>query len=187
MVRKSGRKVGQKIKNVIICCNKNNNETNEILSHAGWCQTRVAEEVTTNKIYFNCKWLYNWLDEFGDYAIGKHLTGTILNLPVEQLKSFLQGYFSADGHFDKATKDQTFSTINKELALGIVACINKAYNRPCSLIQSRQDRIETIQGRIVNSHAQYRGEFHYEARKQDKALYEDGIIWVPYRLSLIHI
>ena len=180
-VRKSGRKVGQKIKNVIICCNKNNNETNEILSHAGWCQTRVAEEVTTNKIYFNCKWLYDWLDEFGDYAIGKHLTGTILNLPVEQLKSFLQGYFSADGHFDKATKDQTFSTINKELALGIVACVNKAYNRPCSLIQSRQDRIEMIQGRIVNSHAQYRGEFHYEARKQDKALYEDGIILVPYR------
>ena len=180
-IRKSGRKAGQRVKNVIICCNKNNNETNEILSHAGWCQTRVAEEATTNKIYFNCKWLYDWLDEFGDYAIGKHLTGTIFNLPVEQLKSFLQGYFSADGHFDKTTKDQTFSTINKELALGIVACVNKVYHRPCSLIQSRQDRIETIQGRIVNSHAQYRGEFHYEARKQDKALYEDGIIWVPYR------
>ena len=84
-IRKSGRKAGQRVKNVIICCNKNNNETNEILSHAGWCQTRIAEEATTNKVYFNCKGLYDWLDEFGDYAIGKHLTGTIFNLPVEQL------------------------------------------------------------------------------------------------------
>lgn len=180
-IRKSGRKTGQKIKNVIICCNKNNDETNEILSHASWCLIRVTEEATTNKIYFKNKELYNWLEEFGDYAIGKHLTGTILNLPVEQLRSFLSGYFSADGHFDKITNEQTFSTINKELALGIVACINKAYNRPCSLIKSRNDRVETIQGRQVNSHAQYRGEFHYEARKQDQAFYEDGMIWVPYR------
>lgn len=180
-IRKSGRKAGQKIKNVIICCNKNNNETDEILSHASWCSTRVAEEATTNKIYFKSKELYNWLEEFGDYAIGKHLTGTIFNLPAEQLRAFLSGYLSADGHFDKTTNEQAFSTINKELALGIVACINKAYNRPCSLIKSRNDRVETIQGRRVNSHAQYRGEFHYEARKQDQSFYQDGMIWVPYR------
>ena len=183
-VRKSGRKTGQKIKDVIICCNKNNNETNEILSHASWCSVRVVEEATTNKIYFKNKDLYNWLEEFGDYAIGKRLTGTILNLPIKQLQSFLSGYFSADGHFDKRTNEQIFSTINKELALGIVACINKAYHRPCSLIQSRKDRIETIQGRQVNSHAQYRGDFHYESRKQDRALYQDGMIWVPYRRKI---
>ena len=99
-VRKSGIKKGQKIKDVIICCNKNNQETNDILKKTkSWVDIRISEDVTTNKIYLKNKELYDWLQQFGHGASNKHFTQLIFDLPVKQLKALLEGYFSADGYY----------------------------------------------------------------------------------------
>lgn len=179
-VRKSGKECGKQEKDVIICCNKKTNETEDIISHLDWCEYRVSEERTVNKIYIKKKDLYEWLEDFGDYADGKKVPSKVLNLPEEQLKYFLEGYFSADGSTSKKG-EQIFSTVSKELALGVIACINKAYKRPCGLLVQRGYRTETIEGRTVKCKPQYIGRFHYEDRKQDSAFYKDGYLWYPYR------
>lgn len=180
-IRKSGDKKGKKVKDVIICCNKNNDETSDITSHLDWCSFRVSENLTTNKIYVKSKGLYDWLAQFGDGASNKHLNDTILDLPTSLLESFLNGYISADGCYEPRSREFVFSTISKQLALGICSCVHKVYHMPCSLIQTRKDRIETIQNRTVNCKAQYKGSYHTTQRPNDNAFYYEGFIWCPVR------
>lgn len=178
-IRKSGKRKGDKIKDVIICCNKNNNETEDIIKHLSWCNYRISNENTINKIYIKCKGLYDWLNIFGDYADNKNVPIEVINLPTEQLKSFIEGYISADGNI---TKNNTinFKTVSKKLAVGISSCINKVYLRPCSIREGLPNRIEKIEGRTVNCKQQYIGCFHIDDRPQDRTFYRDGYIWCPY-------
>ena len=179
-IRKSGKEVGKKIKDIIICCNKNNNETEDIISHLSWCDYRIANEKTTNKIYLKCKGFYDWLDRFGDYANNKTVPVEVLNLPIEQLRSFIDGYISADGHIDN-NNNISFKTVSKKLAVGMASCVHKVYHRPCSIREGLPQRTEYIQGRKVNCKQQYLGNFHIDDRLQDKSFYKDGYIWCPYQ------
>ena len=180
-VRKSGKKIGQKIKNVIICCNKENKETKDIISHLDWCEYRISENNTTNKIYLKCKGLYQWLEQFGDYAKNKHLTSVIFNLPNEQMKYFISGYISADGHFDKHLNNYRFSSISEKLAYGISYCIAKVYHIQCRISQTRPERYEYIEGRKVHCQPTFTGDFHLDDRLQNRSFYKDRYILCPYQ------
>lgn len=179
-VRRSGKRVGEKIKDVVICCNKNNNETNEIINKLNWCSYRITKENTTNKIYIHCQGLYEWLEQFGDYAKGKHFTNIIYDLPIDYLREFLNGYLSADGHIDSNRNCHVLTTINKELAYGVIACVHKAYHTPCRLAISKTNGKEIICGRIVNTHPRYRISFKFYSAPQDRAFYKDKYMWYPF-------
>jgi len=165
----------------IICANKNNKETEKIketMSKLFNCY--VTKDVTVNRVVVgNNRDLFEYLNTLGKYAYGKKLTKDILNLPVNLLESFLNGYFSADGHLDKY-ENQTFKTVSRELAYGIQACIHKVYKRACgiAIINSGMD---TIEGRVVNRRTKYMLTFKKHNSKKDHSFYEMGYIWVPLR------
>lgn len=165
----------------IICCNKTNNkELNEIIGHLNGFNYRYEKTRTTYKIYIKNRELYDYVQQFGKYAHGKRLTNDILDLPINLLKSFLDGYFSADGCIDKKENVQTFKTVSKELALGISACVNKVFHKHCrfSIIPPK---IEYIEGRKVYSKEKYQITFAKEKRGKEHAFYEDNYIWTPIK------
>ena len=165
---------------ICICCNKNNNELEDIVSRIPkYFNYRIDENRTTYKINFNHKVLFDYLQQFGKYAYGKKLTNDIIDLPVELLKEFLNGYFSADGHNLK-NGFIGFTTVSRELALGIQQCIHKVYKRPCT-ITTQKEGVDIIEGRTVNRRKKYRGKFKLDARKGDVNVFAYGCVWFKVR------
>lgn len=136
---------------------------------------------TADKIYISpSKYpdLFNFLKMFGKYAHGKRVPEEVLNLPVELLSMFLDGYISADGT-SPVDKTFVFSTISKELFLGISAIVNKVYNKHCTVvINKREGTTMIIEGREVNVRDRYIGRFTTEKRLKERSFYEDGFLWV---------
>lgn len=163
---------------VIICCSKNGTlEIESICIHlirAGF-KFRTEEANTVYKIHILDPELYSFLLQFGKYAFGKHLTSTIQNLPVELLKSFLDGYFSADGYIDKKGF-QNFKTVSKGLAIDIKQAVAKAYNRHSGICIIPQ-KTEVICGREVNSKEKYTCYFSANQREKERCFYEYPYVW----------
>lgn len=163
---------------VIICCGKHKTETEDIqlrLNELGFSY-RIEETRTVYKIHLNVPGLYDYLQEFGRYAHGKKIPGHVLDLPVGQLDALLKGLFSADGHFLVSEQRQSLKTVSKELAIGVMQCINKVYKRH-AYVQILPPKIEEIEGRIVHSREKYQINFTYDVRKKERSIYEDGYIW----------
>lgn len=168
---------------IIVCCDKKDDEENEISNRLGGLfDYRVEEGRTTRKFFIYSKdknardELFEYLQGFGRYAHGKRLNGDILNLPADLLESFLVGYFSADGSFNKKTNVQSFKTVSKELALGVSACVNKVYKRHC-VFATIDKKVEVIEGRTVQSKKKYNVTFTKDTRSKERHFYENGYIW----------
>lgn len=167
-------------KRVIICCSRKDEteklEIIEKLNNLGityW----IENSRTTYKIHLNdCNDLYEYLQEMGKYAHGKHLTNDILNLPVNMIKSLLDGYMSADGSYNKKLDRYTFKTVSKELAIGLMQLINKAYHRPATFT-TIPEAIEVIEGRTVKAKEKYQVTFTKDVRKREKSFFENGYLW----------
>ena len=166
-------------KNVVICCdNRNEIELNEIVSKLkSLFEYRYEYNKTTYKIYIHNIELFEYLQRFGKYAHGKHLSKDIINLPTDLLESFLEGYFSADGNVNK----QGFisaKTVSKKLAQGLIQCIAKTYHKQCGayIIPSG---IDIIEGRHVNHKEKYVIYFQKPHKKQDRCFYDEqnNCIW----------
>lgn len=81
------------------------------------------------------KALQDLCNEFGRGALNKTIPQWVIDMPIDQVKIFLDGYFSGDGHlrYRGNTPVQMFSTVSKELFLGIQLLLLKVYNKVCSL------------------------------------------------------
>lgn len=167
-------------KRVIICCSKED-ETEKLeiikkLNNLGMTYW-VENSRTTYKIYLNnCNDLYEYLQEMGKYAHGKYLTNDIFNLPVNMIKSLLEGYMSADGSHDEKLDRYTFKTVSKELAIGLMQLVNKAYHRPTTFI-TIPEATEVIEGRTVKAKEKYQVTFTKDVRKREKSFFENGYLW----------
>lgn len=163
---------------IIICCSKT--ETREIPTHLRNCGLNysIAEEKTVNKFHIPTKELQEFVNQFGLGASNKCLTDTIFDLPTDYLKSFLDGYVSADGCVLKDGLHK-ISTVSKELAYGIAQCIAKAYKTPYRIYNTKNSDTHIIEGRVVNQKDSYQVVWKLKKCKQDKAFYEDGYIWFP--------
>lgn len=162
---------------IIICCDFN--ETEEIVSKlkiVGFNYS-ISNEKTTNKIHIAFKEIGEYVEQFGRGAKNKRLTGDILNLPINLLKGFLDGYMSADGCFTQGLNKAT--SISKELIYGIGQCVAKVYNSPFSVYKTERPSTCIIEGRFVNQNTSYSITWKNEKRKQDKAFYDNGYIWCP--------
>lgn len=140
------------------------------------------KERTVYKLQISHVELANFLSQFGEGAGNKFLPGFIFDLPVNLLKSLLEGYFDSDGHKEykngKLYKMKV-SSISRKLIYGIAQCVAKVYHRPYTLVKPVTNPKCCIEGRIVNQHERYNIEFKFDIKKQDKAFYEDGYLWCP--------
>lgn len=162
-----------------ICCAKQ--ETTEITTVLDRIQINyvITQERTVNKIQISMRELYEFCLQFGRGAANKHLTSTILNLPVNLLKAFLDGYISADGNLVKKQNLYRATSVSRELIYGLGQCIAKVYKTPFSVYKTIRPKTCVIEGRTVNQKDSYNITFKTDKRKQDHAFYEDGYIWCP--------
>lgn len=137
----------------------------------------VVHEKTVLKVHICLKELYYFVQMFGKYAYGKKVPMEVLNLPEDLLKSFLDGYFSADGYI-KGNKIKCTS-VSQELIYGIAQCVYKVYKRPVSITKRDRGSKHIIEGRVINQKPYWELSFKTTSDKQDKAFYEDGYIWCP--------
>ena len=163
---------------VTLCCSKREfwevrNRINGVLPFT------VTEDKTVYKFIFSNKELHHFLKRYGEGASNKFVHREILNLPVDKLEAFLDGYLSADGCIVNGRYKCT--TVSRKLAYGIAACVNKVYRRPCAIYKCKTEDKTIIDGRTVNQKDFYQLVFSKEHHKQDKAFYEYGFIYVPIR------
>ena len=165
-----------------ICCNKNNNEADEIKQVLDKLPFNYAlsEKRTTNVFSINKKELCYFATKFGKGAEGKYIPQFVLDLPKDLLKSFIDGYLSADGHLDKNYNCWTITTVSEKLAYSLQMAILKAYNRYCSLA-IKDAYIGEIEGRTVNCRKSYRLGFYLEKTNRLQYVIEDGYAWVNIR------
>lgn len=118
--------------------------------------------------------LQSWCLSCGSGATNKRIPKWVLDLPVERLEIFLDGYFSGDGHVrsDRKTKTQTFSTVSKELAMGIQMCLLKVYHKVCSISVRKDDRKESFNDT-------YNGQISFGETKGQELI--GGRIYVPVK------
>lgn len=163
---------------VEICCAKD--EDGEIRPHLDSTGIRYTErdKRTTHAFTISSKEMCDFLGQFGAGAVNKSITPTILNLPIELLRAFLEGYISADGSW--ITKYEypecNITTVSRNLAYGIQQCILKAYGT-YGCIYVRENNCSVIEGRKVHTLPAYSIHFRIE-RKWAKFTIEDGMAWV---------
>ena len=166
----------------VICCNKLNKEKGEVIRRlvkAG-LDFRVEERDTVYRIYIKNKDFMNYVRNFGKYADGKHIYYEVFDLPREQLKHFIDGYISADGHYDESNKEFGYTTISKELAMGMSLCISKVYMMPVK-ISEVDEHSEFVIRKEYHCKKKYKAYFHLMQRESDINFYENGYVWIYCR------
>ena len=137
-----------------------------------------AEEKSVVKYHVPLKELSKFVEQFSKGASNKKLSKSVLNLPIDLLESFLEGYFSGDGSFVNGYWKA--NSVSRELMLGIGQAVMKVYKRPYSLYKDIRPKTTVIEGRTVNQKDTYSLSFKKETKKQDHAFYEDGYVWTPF-------
>lgn len=164
-------------KEVIICVGKHQkDDLLKIIADAGY-HCNVSEERTTYRATIHNVELFTYLQRFGKGATNKKLTSDVLDLPVELLEVFLDGYLSADGY--KNGNVYSCCSVSEELILGIQQCVAKVYNQPTNITVKINDK--PIEGREVHCHTAWNICFRKEHFKQQHFTCEDGYLWVPFR------
>ena len=128
---------------------------------------------------FSSKELWGFLCQFGIGAENKQITNTILDLPINLLKSFLDGYISADGHWDYSLSNPccSITTISRKLAYGFQHCILKAYGRYGSIVK-RTNQTNVICGRVVNVKPTYTVCFYKNKTSRLQYTIENNTAWI---------
>ena len=181
---KKGKNHGQSY-HTLICCNKNDNEQQEIEERISKCFNYTkTEENTTYRYDISLKSLYSYLEKFGKGAKEKHLIEDVYDLPVYLLKAFLEGYQSADGYSPKNRKDIFYTSISYDLILGLQNCIHKCYKVPTTIVCCKKENIKhsvLSDGRkIVAKNDAYILSFRLNSNKYN-GFFEDNYMWLPFR------
>ena len=159
---------------IVIACNEEKLERLKSYN-GGMFHISVAKEQKIYKAHIVNKELTMFLMQFGKGAGNKRLSNTILNLPIRYLRAFLKGYFETNGC--KIGKYHCASTVSKELAYGVQACVNKVYKRPCAIYEYEGKSTHIIEGRIVNQQKVYTLRFKEESSKKDGSFFMGEYVW----------
>lgn len=181
---KKGKNHGQSY-HTLICCNKNDNEQQEIEERISKCFNYTkTEENTTYRYDISLKSLYSYLEKFGKEAKEKHLIEDVYDLPVYLLKAFLEGYQSADGYSPKNRNGIFYTSISYDLILGLQNCIHKCYKVPTTITYRKKENIKhsvLSDGRkIVAKNDVYTLSFRLNGNKYN-GFFEDNYMWLPFR------
>ncbi len=166
---------------IIICCNDSTRDKETLTDAIKSCgfNYTIVKERTVNKIQITSKELYEFVKRYGSYAYGKRIDGETLNLPIEYLRSFVDGYLASDGCV--VNNLYKITTVSKELAYGLGHCVAKVFKTPYKIYFTNRPTKHIIENRVVNQLPTYQICWKLEKSKQDKAFYENGYIWCPIR------
>ena len=135
---------------------------------------------SVHRVVFSSMSLVNFIIDngFGRSADTKKIPQFIINLPLDKLESFLEGYMTGDGCEIKGIYQAT--TVSKELAMSLCLAIQKVYRVGCRIyFDERPDKYD-IEGRIVNQKNTYMIRFMKESQKQAWFI-ENDVIWYPVK------
>lgn len=120
-----------------------NSKENEFVSHLGehdysiYHSDRTAPEYVIKDQIFS-----NLAGEFGDGAKNKRLAEWIVNAPINQIKTFIDGYLSGDGYISNVRT--MWSTVSEELALGLQSLFIKAFHKVPAIYVRHDSRSVTF-------------------------------------------
>lgn len=157
-----------------------NNVKIEKFSKLGYPYSVYDNGVNCKTLRINDKDAYAFIEKYiGTGSDRKHIPIEILNLPRKQLQALYDGYLATDGCV--IDNKHQFSSINESLSYSLVSIIHKLYNRPAYIYKINPKPKKVIQGREVNQKNWYQVRFKLNNSKQDKAFYENGYIWFPFK------
>lgn len=162
---------------IIICCSDRNRDSLMKALDACGLHGSIVEDRTATKVHIAMNELNDFVSRYGYYAHGKRIDEGTLNLPVDLLSAFLDGYIDSDGC--KIGVLYKTTSVSRELCYGIAQCVAKVYHRPFSIYRVARPPQTVIEGRVVNQRDDYNLVWKKEDGIQDKAFYEDGYIWYP--------
>lgn len=168
-------------KAVIICCADREADRKPIVERMEALGLHYVEtcERTVRRITVNSRELAEFVTRYGYRADGKHIDTETLRLPQELLRSFVEGYMAADGHYDEQMHHWRCTTVSRELAYGLAQCVAKAYHAVPKVYYVRRRPQVVIEGRTCHQRNQWCVHYKTEVCPQDKAFYDDGYIWFP--------
>ena len=140
----------------------------------------VNKARTCYKLRFANRNIYEFINKYiGTGSYKKHIPIEIIKMPMEQLNAFYEGYLNSDGC--TIGNKRQFSSINRNLIYSFSLIINKLFKRPTSIYKIKVKNKKQIENRIVNQKNWYQLKFKITNDKQDKAFYDNGYIWYPFR------
>jgi intein/homing endonuclease len=144
-----------------------------------------SKQKTTMRFTIINKLLFDFLNLFGKYCDGKFIPEFVFRLPKDTIKSFLDGYFFADGHKKDNGKIQLFSTVSKKLAFGLQLLILKAYGKPTYFHEVPPRKKEwRIKGRLIKYNTIYTLGFQYfYSRWKPDFIEKDGVVFSKFMNS----
>lgn len=135
---------------------------------------------STYRVVFSSMELVNFIikHNFGIGAENKFVPNFILDLPVNKLRCFLNGYMDGDGCEINDIYQAT--TISKELAMSLSLAIQKVYRVGCSIYYTKRPNTHIIEGRTVKQKDTYMIRFRTKDNKHSWFI-EDDIVWYPIK------
>ena len=135
---------------------------------------------STYRVVFSSMELVNFIIEhnFGIGAENKIIPNFILDLPVNKLQYFLNGYMDGDGCEINGVYQAT--TISKELAMSLSLAIQKVYRVGCCIYYNKRPNTYIIEGRTVKQKDTYMIRFRTKDNKHAWFI-EDDIVWYPIK------
>ena len=167
-----GSRVNSTNHKVYICCGKKNiTRLHHIIQRAGFKYT-LSEEKSVFKAIICDKWLCDFLQDFGKYAHGKHLSPQCFELDAERKSALFKGWM-ADGYRDKGGSFKV-TTVSEKLALDMAQIARDTFKCPVSISKKTVKRTCVIENRKVNERPQY----CVTVSNSDRyGFYEDGFLW----------
>lgn len=146
------------------------------LDSLGWNYTATNER-TCGRVTIYSAELCEFVARYGKYAHGKRIDAETMNLPVKELKAFLDGYEDSDGSIQGNI--HKISSVSRQLIYGAAQCIAKVYHCPFKIYKTARKPKSIIEGREVNQRDSFQVYWKEETCKQDHAFYDDGYLWCP--------
>jgi len=145
--------------------------------------TYIEEKTVYNAFIYKKEWVEIG-EKFGHLAHNKFIPNFILDLPIDRLKIFINGYMDGDGHVRKqASKVNVYkrnTTVSEKLALTLSLAIQKCYNG-VSINYTKRENTCVIEGRVVNQKGTY--EVSYTENKTKFSKYKIINDYTIYNLT----
>ncbi|MDM8534755.1 DNA (cytosine-5-)-methyltransferase, partial [Clostridiaceae bacterium HSG29] len=117
--------------------------------------------------------------ECGKGAINKKIPSFIMDLPLDLLDEFLNGYMSGDGCYNEVC--YSASSISRKLIYQLGQVVVKLYNTPYSIYFVKRPKKTIIEGRTVNQNDTWSISFNKEKRKQNNGVFLDENVYLPFK------
>lgn len=140
-----------------------------------------SQQRTALKFISLDKRLFSLCEQCGKGAENKIIPPFIMNLPVDLLNAFIDGYMSGDGSYDTKNNRYKATSVSKKLIFQLGECINKTLKVPFRYCFTKREPTCVIEGRTVNQKDSHTISFAKETHKQDQGRIVDNKLWMPVR------